>query len=367
MVREDLINSAVSFLQDPSVATSPLDKRIAFLQSKNLTQEEIDVSLARAGDASQASAPPPSAPPNQYTYQPQPPTRPPPGYSYPYAPYLATPWAPQAPTEPPRRDWRDWFIMATVTTSMSYGLYTLAKRYVAPLISPPTPPQLESDKAAIDTQFARAFDLISQLSTDTAALKETESQRTEKLDTTLKDIDAVVEDLKAANKRREVENRMVGEQIQGLKEQVPKALEEWKRGGDAKLEELGQEMGSLRRLLENRVGRSGGTSTPTSTGRGNTPAPSNSDGKEESKDTPSSSSSSSQNSNSQQPIMTPISDTIAPAPGITASKQNTTSIGQSRDRKAIPAWQRAAGSKSSGTAASEDSSSSGGKAAEAGA
>jgi peroxin-14 len=60
--REDLVNSAVSFLRDPSVASSPLDKRIAFLQSKNLTQEEIDVSLARAGDETPAATQPPNAP-----------------------------------------------------------------------------------------------------------------------------------------------------------------------------------------------------------------------------------------------------------------------------------------------------------------
>jgi peroxin-14 len=36
-------------LQDPSVASSPLEKRIAFLQSKNLTKEEIDTALLRAG------------------------------------------------------------------------------------------------------------------------------------------------------------------------------------------------------------------------------------------------------------------------------------------------------------------------------
>jgi len=35
-------------LQDPNVAAAPLDKRIAFLQSKNLTQEEIDAALSRA-------------------------------------------------------------------------------------------------------------------------------------------------------------------------------------------------------------------------------------------------------------------------------------------------------------------------------
>jgi peroxin-14 len=37
-------------LQDPSVASSPVEKRVAFLQSKNLTQEEVDLALSRAGE-----------------------------------------------------------------------------------------------------------------------------------------------------------------------------------------------------------------------------------------------------------------------------------------------------------------------------
>lgn len=70
-IREELIESAVSFLQDPSVASAPIEKRLAFLQSKNLTQEEIDVALARAsgedtGSVAQATA----ANPTSYGYRP---------------------------------------------------------------------------------------------------------------------------------------------------------------------------------------------------------------------------------------------------------------------------------------------------------
>ena len=98
MVREDLVSSAVSFLQDPSVAASALDKRIAFLQSKNLTQEEIDAALGRAGDGSQASnAPPPTPPQPQYGYQGQQ-MRQSAGYNYGYGPYQGGPWS-QAPPE----------------------------------------------------------------------------------------------------------------------------------------------------------------------------------------------------------------------------------------------------------------------------
>ena len=125
-IREDLVSSAVTFLQDQSVATAPVDKRIAFLQSKNLTQEEIDAALARAGDAQpgqvtvqtnytpqaqQVVQRPPLAPPGQYA-----------GYNQ-YPGY----WQSPSPPEVPRRDWRDYFIMATVMSGVGYGVYAIAK------------------------------------------------------------------------------------------------------------------------------------------------------------------------------------------------------------------------------------------------
>lgn len=99
-------------LQDPSVSASPLENRIAFLQSKNLTQEEVDVALARTGGNGPAAS--------NYNYGSQQVVRQP---DYGYQQY---PWQ-QPPPEIPRRDWRDWFIMATIMGGVSYGLYTVAK------------------------------------------------------------------------------------------------------------------------------------------------------------------------------------------------------------------------------------------------
>lgn len=45
-------------------------------------------------------------------------------YGQPYAPQHAA-WQPPPP--PPKRDWRDWFIMATVVGGVSYGVYELTK------------------------------------------------------------------------------------------------------------------------------------------------------------------------------------------------------------------------------------------------
>lgn len=74
-------------LQDPSVASAAIDKRISFLQSKNLTKEEIDVALARAGEDTSVAAPAGSghqSAPQQAIYRPPPP---PPQQGYGYPPY----------------------------------------------------------------------------------------------------------------------------------------------------------------------------------------------------------------------------------------------------------------------------------------
>ena len=210
------------------------------------------------------------------------------------------------------------------------------KRYVIPLIAPPTPPQLEADKASIDESFNRAFALIEQLAADTAAIKDSESERTEKLDTTLKDVGSVIEDLKAANTRREAESRIIATQVTELKDMVPKALEGWKASGDAKLEELGQEVQSLKKLLENRVGRA--SAAPTPTGRGQ---PS---GTEKSRDNVSTLSSGNSGTSTTNAEPASTSSTPSPAPGVTVPKRESTPFRgfERSDRRAIPAWQMAA-------------------------
>ncbi|KAF2787430.1 hypothetical protein K505DRAFT_316710 [Melanomma pulvis-pyrius CBS 109.77] len=259
MVREDLITSAISFLQDPSVAGAPLEKRVAFLQSKNLTQEEIDLSLARAADDAGHSPGPTSqaAPPTGYAYRQAPPapaygTYPPQGY-----------WPPPPPPEPPKRDWRDYFIMATVMGGVGYGLYFTAKRYVLPLISPPTPPQLEQDKASIDESFKRAFDLLDQLNTDTSALKASEEARTTRLDSALGEMESVLASLKESSKRQGEDNRRIEDDVRGLRDLIPKALDAQKEATDTRLKELSTELKSLKTLVGNRMGA--GTARPPTT------------------------------------------------------------------------------------------------------
>ena len=162
-------------------------------------------------------------------------------------------------------------------------------------------------------------------------------------------MDTVVADLKAANTRRETESRILADQVQGMKDLIPKALEGWKAGGDARLDELSQELQSLKRLLENRVGRSAGTSTPTGK-----PYPSSANGAEKSRDNENTAESS---NGSLKSSFQASAGTPAPAPGIDIPKREASSPKRNTPggdrRAAIPAWQMAAVNKSGGSSTVE--------------
>ena len=143
--------------------------------------------------------------------------------------------------------------MATVMGGVGYGLYFTAKRYILPIISPPTTPQLEQDKASIDESFKRAFDLLEQLNTDTAALKASEEARTSRLDDALGQVEAVLAALKEGSKRQGDDNRRIEDDVRGLRDLIPKALDAQKEANDNRLKELSTELKSLKTLIGNRM------------------------------------------------------------------------------------------------------------------
>ncbi|SMR48321.1 unnamed protein product [Zymoseptoria tritici ST99CH_1E4] len=356
MVREDLIEGAVSFLQDPSVANAPIEQRIAFLRSKNLTQDEIDTSLARVGQSPASSQPPVAyRQPQQYNntgYQPA-------QQGYP-------PQWQQPPPEPPHRDWRDYFIAATVFGGAGYALYWTAKRYIYPLISPPTPAQIEQDKSSIDASFDKAFALLDQLATDTQELKSNEAARKERLDSALGDVEGVVGRMKAANEDRELESKRIAKEIGDIRDSIPKALEKEKAATEERLKELVAEVKSLKTLVANRMQGGGAPparSTPSfSSTRPATDAPSvNGTGA-----IPSSVENGAPETNgtaaSASPYTAPVYNSQTPNSGNTptAARElpnrdgaNTTYSRLLGGKAAIPSWQLAAKKKSEDAKAAE--------------
>lgn len=76
------------------MASSPIEKRVAFLQSKNLTQEEVDLALSRVGeDPASAAAAVSSAPSSQ-------------GYNSQQVAYRPLPQSAQGYGYPPYGQWQ---------------------------------------------------------------------------------------------------------------------------------------------------------------------------------------------------------------------------------------------------------------------
>lgn len=222
------------------------------------------------------------------------------------------------------------------------------------MIAPPTPPQLEQDKENIDEQFSRAFTLIDQLSTDTAALKAAEDARTERLDAALKDVENLVSDLKTSSRRRDDETRRIGDEVKSLKEAIPKALEGAREGNENRLKELGSELKSLKVLLGNRLGgsaatpaagRAPGNTTPTPTP---TPAPASAPRPASEESSAGSSATTGPATNNLQPTVTPAEQEPQPAAATPATASQTADSPLSKlGRSAtIPAWQMAAANRS---------------------
>jgi peroxin-14 len=63
----------------------------------------------------------------------------------------------------------------------------------------------------------------------------------------------VIGELKTASRRREEEARRMGDEVRGLKDLIPKAMEVQKETTDARLRELNIELKSLRTLMSQRL------------------------------------------------------------------------------------------------------------------
>eukprot|EP01065_Artemidia_motanka_P051407 TRINITY_DN906_c0_g3_i1.p2 TRINITY_DN906_c0_g3~~TRINITY_DN906_c0_g3_i1.p2 ORF type:complete len:469 (+),score=133.95 TRINITY_DN906_c0_g3_i1:101-1507(+) len=136
--------NATAFLRNPKVRTSTLTRRVNFLKSKGLSQQEILEAFRAVGDPqepkkiediinnvtipepSSSSAPAPAAPPPPAAApvhrQPAPPQyyQPPPQH---YS-------VPPPPPPRPERDWKDLFIGATVAGAAVWGLKTIVGQFV---------------------------------------------------------------------------------------------------------------------------------------------------------------------------------------------------------------------------------------------
>ncbi|KAG7811739.1 hypothetical protein KL921_002005 [Ogataea angusta] len=223
--RAELVASAVEFLLDQSIADSPLAKKVEFLESKGLTQQEIEEALQKARTGTV------QAPPAQ---QPVVPPRPPLPDYYPSAPPL------------PERDWKDYFIMATATAGISYGVYQIVKRYVVPKILPPSKSQLEQDKAAIDHEFQRVASLLEKFEADQKEFYQKQEAKSKKIDETLQEVDEIINKTNEKNLNNEETLKYLKLEIENIKTTLLKTLDSQKATLNAELSAMEKQLQDIK-------------------------------------------------------------------------------------------------------------------------
>lgn len=224
--RSGLFRSAISFLRDSSVADAPLTKKIEFLQSKGLTQEEIQTALKEAQETD--SAPKEVVPvedhKNTYTYEAVPPPL-------------------------PRRDWKDYFIMATASVGLCYGIYELTKRYIVPNILPEPKTKLAQDKEEILGQFDKVEKLLSSIEQEQETYRQQEEEKLKELDKTVVDLQTTLDDTSRTRQRIEDEFRMLKLEMTNLQNTIDKFVSS--NDNVRELKKVNDELSSLKSLIKN--------------------------------------------------------------------------------------------------------------------
>ncbi|KAF9270285.1 hypothetical protein L218DRAFT_992922 [Marasmius fiardii PR-910] len=220
--REELIHNAVAFLSDPKSQASPLTQKIQFLEAKGLTPPEIDLAIRQASVNQTAST----------SYQAHP------GFGYPYS---VQQW-----------DWRDYFIGAVVSGTLTYGAVSLFKKYLLPHLQPPNTTVYEDDRDALTAQFDAAEALLKDIQTETTAIRRAVEEQKERVDKTVRDVEAVVTEMRQAENTARDEMREIRDEIDTIREMLPKMMEKNKESHGQSMAELQQELKSLKALLMSR-------------------------------------------------------------------------------------------------------------------
>ncbi|KAJ7492547.1 hypothetical protein FB451DRAFT_1078701 [Mycena latifolia] len=232
--RQDLVRNAVVFLNDPSSRASPLTQRIQFLEAKGLTPTEIDLAVRQAAQGSNYT---PAYAPNQY---------------------------PLIPPPPYRWDWRDYFITAVVSGTVTYGAVALFKKFLLPHLQPPTSTAYEEDRDALAAQFDAAEALLKEIQAESAAVRAAVEAQKQQIDETTKNVDAMVREVRDGETKTRDEMREIREEVNSIREMLPKMIERNKESQTQSLGELQHELKSLKALLLSRGPTMPGSSLPSS-------------------------------------------------------------------------------------------------------
>ncbi|KAF9275109.1 peroxisomal membrane protein pex14 [Mortierella alpina] len=247
--REDILASAVKFLQDPKVQASTLGKKVAFLESKGLTSEEIEEAMQRANGTAPAAGAGAAAGTALVPATVQP------GGNM-MVPAYGQPGPGQVmmapPPLPPKYDWKDLFIAAVVAGGFSYGMWQVAKKVVGPKLQWPSQEELEMDKKKLDEQFEEIEKSLADVKDNTTVVAKNVEEQTAHVKESLEGMTGVLDGMKTNDEKREQELSGLKSDIENIKNMIPQLMDKNKESQANVLNELQSEIKSLKSLLLNR-------------------------------------------------------------------------------------------------------------------
>lgn len=166
--REELISTAIKFLQNPKVQQSPVSQRKAFLERKGLTKKEIELAVERSG-----------VPPDKPTqvYPPQPPVIQAP------IPGAVVPYQQSAPPVGTLVKIRDVLHTIALIGGLSYAAYKFFKEYLLPwmLGKPKTEDRLDKIESMVIELQKNIVETLSKIQLTLTSMQETMSTNQEKV------------------------------------------------------------------------------------------------------------------------------------------------------------------------------------------
>ncbi|KAJ1732059.1 peroxisomal membrane protein pex14 [Coemansia biformis] len=247
-LREDIIESAVRFLADPKVQASTLAKKISFLETKGLTNAEIEDALARARDP-----------------QPQPAgsnaagSAPAPGFGY------AQPLRRPPPPPPrPHLDWKDYFIAAVVAGGLGYGLIMLARKYVVPLLEAREDnKRLEEERKLLLEQGEQTRKQLEALSESTVRILDALAQQAQKSGDAIEGMAAAMDDVATHGSEQRTQTSRLLQTLEDLQKSIAALAAKGTKDDGGKIADVQADIRSLRSLiLSRRVPAHGSSPAP---------------------------------------------------------------------------------------------------------
>ncbi|CAG8625636.1 13248_t:CDS:2, partial [Dentiscutata heterogama] len=240
-IRPELFQSAVKFLKDSQVKSKPLQKRIAFLEYKGLTSDEIEEALrvANDGDISEDFSEDFSDVQGMFLSQPN-------------EIFVSEQMNFTQPPLIQRFDWKDYFIAAVLISSIGYAIADVAKEYFVSFLEILTTDSLEQDRQSFSDQLTTTTEILDVMKFDTQIIKKSIKEQSFEVTNILEILDNVLKDLKCYEENRDIELGTLKEDMDSIRDLIPKLLEESKNFQEQSFTNLQKELKSLKSLANRR-------------------------------------------------------------------------------------------------------------------